>query len=87
MHNQLIFHSQHQGFNGTELVRNFAIKKKLSPRETQILEMFSKGDSEKEISESLKVTIKTVYSHRRNLMLKLGFRNRLVFYKSLLEKT
>ncbi|HLE01649.1 MAG TPA: response regulator transcription factor [Bdellovibrionota bacterium] len=49
---------------------------RLSPRERQILKLIAEGMSNKEIASSLNLAVKTVMSHRVNLMDKLGIRNR-----------
>jgi DNA-binding NarL/FixJ family response regulator len=49
---------------------------KLTPRERQILKLIAEGASNKEIAATLNVAVKTVMSHRVNLMEKLGIKNR-----------
>jgi DNA-binding NarL/FixJ family response regulator len=49
---------------------------RLTPREKQILKMIAEGLSNKEIASSLDLAIKTVMTHRVNLMDKLGIHNR-----------
>jgi two-component system, NarL family, response regulator NreC len=49
---------------------------KLSPREKEILRLLAEGYSNKEIAESLVISPSTVYTHRGNLMNKLGLNNR-----------
>lgn len=44
---------------------------KLSPRETEVLQLLTEGKSSKEIARILDVSVKTVGSHRRRLMEKL----------------
>jgi two-component system response regulator NreC len=48
----------------------------LSPREKEILRLLAEGYSNKEIAESLVISPSTVYTHRGNLMNKLGLSNR-----------
>jgi two-component system response regulator NreC len=48
----------------------------LSPREKEILRLLAEGYSNKEIAESLVISPSTVYTHRGNLMNKLGLNNR-----------
>ena len=45
---------------------------KLSPREREVLQLMSEGKSTKQIAMHLHVSIKTVETHRKNLMDKLG---------------
>jgi DNA-binding NarL/FixJ family response regulator len=45
---------------------------KLSPRESAVLQMMTDGDPMKEIGRILHISVKTVATHRRNLMRKLG---------------
>lgn len=48
----------------------------LSPREKEILYLMAEGYSYKNIAEKLVISPSTVYSHRSNLMGKLGLNNR-----------
>ena len=47
----------------------------LTKRETEILKMLALGKMNKEISEDLCISIKTVETHRKNIMTKLNLRN------------
>jgi two-component system secretion response regulator SsrB len=47
----------------------------LTPRERHILKLISEGDRNRDIAEKLKITIKTVETHRLNLMRKLDAHN------------
>lgn len=47
----------------------------ISPREKEILQLLAEGESNKEISDLLNLSIKTVETHRSNIMRKLGFHN------------
>jgi len=49
---------------------------RLTPREQQILKLIAEGFSNKEIASSLELAVKTVMSHRMNLMDKLSIHNR-----------
>ena len=49
---------------------------KLTPREKQILKFIAEGAANKEIANSLDLSVKTVMTHRVNLMEKLGIKNR-----------
>ena len=46
-----------------------------SPREKEILQLLAEGNSNKEISDLLNLSIKTVETHRAHIMRKFGFRN------------
>lgn len=54
----------------------------LTPREVEIVKMVTEGLSAKEISEELSISTHTVYTHRKNIMKKLGIKNssELVLY-------
>lgn len=43
----------------------------LTPREREVLQLIAEGKTNKEISQQLGMSVKTVESHRRNLMVKL----------------
>jgi two-component system response regulator NreC len=43
-----------------------------SPRETEIIRLLAAGKANKEIAELLKITVRTVETHRSKIMLKLG---------------
>lgn len=51
---------------------NYCIGKALSEREQSVLMMLSSGLSNKEISEVLKISIKTVSTHKQRMLEKLG---------------
>lgn len=48
----------------------------LSPREKEILQFLAEGFTSKEIAEKLVISPSTVYSHRSNLLTKLGLNTR-----------
>jgi DNA-binding NarL/FixJ family response regulator len=48
---------------------------KLSKRETEVLSFVAKEFSNQEISEKLEMGVRTVETHKRNLIMKLGVRN------------
>lgn len=47
----------------------------LSIREREILQMLAEGRSNKEVADGLHISIKTVETHRANIMKKLGLKN------------
>ena len=44
----------------------------LSPRERQIIQLLAEGNSNKEVAIALRISVKTVETHRASLMKKLG---------------
>ena len=55
---------------------------KLSLRETEVLRLIAKGAINKEIAQSLNISINTVLTHRKNITAKLGIKSvsGLTFY-------
>lgn len=49
----------------------------LTPRETEVLRLIAQGHTNRQIAEVLCISVRTVESHRANLMDKLGFRSRV----------
>lgn len=49
----------------------------LTPREEQVTKLIAEGHSTKEIAAALHISVKTVESHRANVLQKLGMRDRL----------
>jgi DNA-binding NarL/FixJ family response regulator len=49
----------------------------LTPRELEVLKLIAEGHSSKEIATMLVLSIKTVESHRANILTKLGMRDRV----------
>jgi DNA-binding NarL/FixJ family response regulator len=45
----------------------------LSPRERQIVQLLAEGQSNKEVARTLNVSVKTVETHRSNIMRKMAF--------------
>jgi DNA-binding NarL/FixJ family response regulator len=58
----------------------------LSPREREILQLIAEGYTNKEISEILTISIKTVQTHRSNLMKKLDLHDRGELIKYAIQK-
>jgi len=48
---------------------------RLTPREREVLQLLAEGNSTKQIALTLGVSVKTVETHRRNVMRKLGVRS------------
>ena len=55
---------------------------KLSPREREVVQLLSEGNTTKEVASMLHVTVKTAETHRTNMMRKLGIHSiaELVLY-------
>jgi len=50
---------------------------RLTPRERQILKLLAEGRSAKEVANLLNLSVRTVESHRFNLMRKIGVHNKV----------
>lgn len=59
-----------QNFNSTGQPKEI-----LSPREKEVLQMLAEGYPNKDIAEKLNVSLKTVETHRANIMRKMDFHN------------
>jgi two-component system response regulator NreC len=58
----------------------------LSPREREVLQLIAEGYSNRQISEILSISIKTVQTHRMNLMSKLDLHNRADLIKYAIQQ-
>lgn len=56
----------------------YRVKSHLTQREHEMLELMDKGLNNVSVADILGITSKTFYTHRRNLMMKLGCDNRIV---------
>lgn len=54
---------------------SFSLKENLTKREQQTLKLISEGHKNSDIAEKLSISLKTVETHRLNLMKKLGVHN------------
>jgi DNA-binding NarL/FixJ family response regulator len=54
-----------------------AARPRLTPRESQIVKMIAEARTSQEIADALMVSIKTVDTHRANILTKLGMRDRV----------
>lgn len=61
-------------------------KRNLTQREKEILALMSVGATHQEMTEKLGINYKTFYTHRRNLMLKLGCDNRICLQNLVLQR-
>jgi DNA-binding NarL/FixJ family response regulator len=48
-------------------------RRRLTPREREVLQLLAEGKSNKEIASFLDISVKTAETHRANIMLKLNF--------------
>ncbi|SFK78006.1 two component transcriptional regulator, LuxR family [Paenibacillus sp. 1_12] len=58
----------------------------LSDRETEVVSLVAKGYSNKEVAEQLVISVKTVESHKANVMEKLGLKTRPELVKYAMKK-
>ena len=58
----------------------------LTPREREVLQLLAEGLSNQEIAEQLSISVKTVETHRSNMMNKLGVSNKTELVKYALRK-
>jgi DNA-binding CsgD family transcriptional regulator len=58
----------------------------LTPREKELLKFIADGFTNVEIAEKLFLSVETVNSYRKNLLLKLGARNTAVLVKMAYEE-
>ncbi|WP_435522202.1 response regulator transcription factor [Chryseobacterium indoltheticum] len=65
--------------------QNSHIKDPLTKREMEILKLICDGLSSKDISEKLFISINTVETHRKRILLKLNVRNSVGVVKYALE--
>ena len=64
------------GYVRSQFLKGEVRQRELTAREEEVLRMIAQGYSNKEISSQLKIAVKTVESHKANLMQKLELRNR-----------
>ena len=48
-------------------------RRRLTPREREILQLLAEGKSNKEVAVLLGISVKTAETHRANIMLKMSF--------------
>jgi LuxR family maltose regulon positive regulatory protein len=61
---------------GQDLVA-FQVRGRLSPREHVVLQLISRGHTNKRVAQSLGITPETVKSHTKHIFVKLGAQSRL----------
>jgi DNA-binding NarL/FixJ family response regulator len=64
------------GYVRSQFLRGEIRQKELTTREEEVLRLIAQGHSNKEIANQLKIAVKTVESHKANLMQKLELRTR-----------
>ena len=62
------------------------VTEQLTPREREVLTYIAEGYTNREIAETLVISIKTVDRHRENIMHKLNLHNRVELVKYAIEK-
>ena len=67
-------------------IRPADISNGLTPREREILQLIAEGYTNKEIAEILSLSVKTIQSHRSNLMSKLDLHDRGELIKYAIQK-
>jgi len=60
---------------GTISTKDSSVSPALTNREREIIQLFAEGKTTKEIASSLYLSIKTIETHRKKIMDKLGFRS------------
>ena len=64
-----------RGNNALQIDRNPKAEFSITPRQREILKMVALGHTNREIAETLAISIRTVEVHRFNLMRRLNVRN------------
>ncbi len=64
------------GYVQSHLLKGEVRRKELTRREEEVLRLIAQGHSNKEIAQQLNIAVKTVESHKANLMQKLELRTR-----------
>ena len=63
----------------------FTLKYKLTLREREILQLLLDQENNRQIGKTLNISIRTVETHRRNIMLKLDVKNNIGLIKKVLS--
>jgi DNA-binding NarL/FixJ family response regulator len=59
----------------TPAVQSFSDRAPLTPRQREVLQLIAEGNSTRDIAQQLRISVKTVETHRAQLMDRLGIRN------------
>jgi len=70
----LVFEDFYQGEKGTRK-KERKLTEGLTTRENQVLELIANGQTNQEVADQLFISIKTVETHKANILGKLGFKN------------
>ena len=63
----------------------FTLKYKLTLREREILQLLLDQENNRQIGKTLNISIRTIETHRRNIMLKLDVKNNIGLIKKVLR--
>ena len=63
----------------------FTLKYKLTLREREVLQLLLDEENNRQIGKTLNISIRTVETHRRNIMLKLDVKNNIGLIKKVLR--
>ena len=71
----LVFEDFYKGEKGGEKKRQRKITEGLTKRENEVLQAVAEGKTNQEVADTLFISVKTVETHKTNILLKLGLRN------------
>lgn len=70
-----LFHTVIHGFVHHHQQEGTILPETITPREREIVQLLAEGHTNREIAEKLNLSVKTVETHRSNIMKKMGFRS------------
>lgn len=71
----LVFEDFYKGERGAEKKRQRKTTEGLTKRENEVLQAVAEGKTNQEVADTLFISVKTVETHKTNILLKLGLRN------------
>jgi DNA-binding NarL/FixJ family response regulator len=71
----LVFEDFYKGEKGGEKKRQRKVMEGLTKRENEVLQAVAEGKTNQEVADALFISIKTVETHKTNILEKLGLRN------------
>jgi DNA-binding NarL/FixJ family response regulator len=71
----LVFEDFYKGEKGGEKKRQRKVMEGLTKRENEVLQSVAEGKTNQEVADALFISIKTVETHKTNILEKLGLRN------------